>query len=62
MYYQSNQNARTMKARTFISGQGTKITTSDKSEIKRLKACGWKEAKTPKQVYAKGLDGKNFLN
>jgi hypothetical protein len=52
-----------MKARTFISGQGTKITTSDKVEVKRLKACGWKEIKTPKQVYAKGLqDGKNFLN
>jgi hypothetical protein len=52
----------TMKARTFVSGAGSKITTSDAKEIKRLKACGWKEIKTPKQVYAKGLDGKNFLN
>lgn len=52
-----------MKTRTFISGSGTKVTTSNKAEIKRLKACGWKEVKQAKQVYAKGLtDGKNYLN
>lgn len=52
-----------MKARTFISGTGTKVTTTDKAEIKRLKACGWIEDKAVKQVFAKGLtDGKNFLN
>lgn len=48
--------------RTFIGGSGTKITTSDKAEIKKLKACGWQEVKATKQVYAKGLeDGKPFL-
>ncbi len=52
-----------MKARTFVSGQGTKVTTTDKAEIKKMKACGWKEIKSIKQVYAKGLeDGKNYLN
>lgn len=52
-----------MKARTFISGSGQEVTTSDKAEIKKLKACGWKEVKSQKQVFAKGLlDGKNFLN
>ena len=52
-----------MKKRSFISGSGTKVTTSDKAEIKKMKACGWKEIKQPKQVFAKGLtDGKNYLN
>lgn len=52
-----------MKTRTFISGNGKKVTTSNRDEIKKLKACGWKEVKQVKQVYAKGLtDGKNFLN
>lgn len=52
-----------MKNRSFISGSGKKVTTSDKAEIKKMKACGWKEIKQTKQVYAKGLtDGKNYLN
>ena len=52
-----------MKAeKTFIGSSGQEITASCKDEIKRLKACGWKEVKSPKQVFAKGLDGKNFLN
>ena len=51
-----------MKARKFISGSGQEVTTSDKAEIKMLKSCGWKEVKSPKQSFAKGLDGKNFLN
>jgi hypothetical protein len=52
-----------MKARTFDSGTGTRTTTTDKAEIKRMKACGWREIKTAKVFYAKGLqDGKNYLN
>ena len=52
-----------MKARTFISGSGTKVTTTDKAEIKKLKACGWLEIKPASQIFAKGLkDGKNFYN
>ena len=51
-----------MKTRTFVSGSGAEITTSDKAEIKRMKACGWKEIKKIKQTYAKNLtDGKNYL-
>jgi hypothetical protein len=49
-------------SKTFISDSGTKITTSDKAEIKRLRACCWKEVKPTKQVYAKGLEsGNSFL-
>jgi hypothetical protein len=49
-------------SKTFISDSGTKITTSDKAEIKRLRACGWQEVKPTKQVYAKGLEsGNSFL-
>lgn len=52
-----------MKAKTFISGTGTKVTTSDKAEVKKMKACGWKEVKSQKVFYAKGLqDGKNYIN
>jgi hypothetical protein len=52
-----------MKEITFISGSGAKVTTADKAEIKRLKACGWKQVKVTAKVYAKGLtDGKSFLN
>ena len=36
-----------MEARTFTSN-GKKVTTADKAEIKRLKACGWLEVKQPK--------------
>jgi hypothetical protein len=51
-----------MKARTFVSGSGTRVATTNNAEIKRMKACGWKEIKSAKQVYAKGLeDGKSFL-
>ena len=50
-------------AKTFESGNGTRVTTSDKNEVKRMKACGWKEIKQAKQAFAKGLtDGKNYLN
>jgi len=49
-------------SKTFISGSGTKITTSDKAEIKRLRACCWKEVKPTKQVYANGgTSGSVFL-
>jgi hypothetical protein len=49
--------------RTFVSSEGTVIQTADKSEIKRLKACGWLERKSAKQVFAKGLEnGKSYLN
>jgi hypothetical protein len=52
-----------MKSKTFIAGSGTKVTTTDKAEIKKLKACGWIEIKPTKQLFAKGLtDGKNFHN
>ena len=52
-----------MKNVTFVSGQGTKITTSDKAQIKKMKACVWKKVKDPKVFYAKGLvDGKNYFN
>ena len=52
-----------MTAKTFISGTGTAITTANKSEIKKLKACGWLERKPVKKVFAKGLqDGKAFLD
>jgi hypothetical protein len=64
--YEKNEAANPinkMKERTFVSGQGTKVTTNDKAEIKKMKACGWKEMKPVKQVYAKGLvGGKNYLN
>lgn len=51
-----------MEARTF-RGYGKEVTTSDKAEIKRMKACGWQEVKQPKQVYAKGLkEGRTFYN
>jgi hypothetical protein len=57
----NNQTNKTM--RTFISGSGTKVVTADKAEIKRVKACGWKEVKSPTIFYAKGLmEGKNYLN
>ena len=52
-----------MKQRTFVSGDGQIVTTTDKSEIKKMKACCWKEIKPTKQVYAKGLqNGNNYLN
>jgi len=52
-----------MKTRTFESGSGARVTTTDKAEVKRLKSCGWREVKNTKQVFAKGLEnGKNFLN
>lgn len=48
--------------KTFISSEGTKVTTDNKADIKRMKACGWVEVKTVKQVFAKGLEnGNNFL-
>ena len=51
-----------MKARTFTSGNGTRVTTTDKNEIKRMKACGWREVEATTQVFAKGLEnGNSFL-
>ena len=47
-----------MKTRTFTYGVKT-VTTSDKNEIKRLKACGWIEAKKVELVFAKGLKNGN---
>jgi len=52
-----------MTAKTFISGSGKTVTTANKLEIKKLKACGWVEQKPIKQTYAKGLqNGKAFLD
>jgi hypothetical protein len=63
VYKTTTKTPETMKARTFESGNGTKKTTSDKAEIKMMKACGWKEIKTAKVTYAKGLEnGSAFLN
>jgi hypothetical protein len=57
------KNSTEKKERTFISDSGTKVTTTDNAEIKRYKACGWRELKPTKIYYAKGLsDGKTFLN
>ena len=47
--------------RTFVSESGTRVTTDNKAEIKKMKACGWKEEKVKKQIFAKGLkEGRNF--
>jgi len=41
---------------------GEMIETNNKEEIKRFKACGWKEIKSPKIYNAKGLiENKPFL-
>ncbi len=47
-----------MKTRTFTYGT-KKVETSDKNEIKRLKACGWIEVKKINLVFAKGLKNGN---
>lgn len=42
---------------------GQTVETKDKGEIKRMKTCGWKQIKTPKLTFVKGLkEGKNFFN
>lgn len=34
---------------------GETIETADKADIKKYKACGWKQIKTPKVYYVNGL-------
>lgn len=48
--------------KTFINPTtGQKVITSDKAEIKMMKACCWKQVKAVKQVFAKGLvNGNSF--
>lgn len=47
------------ETKTFISGSGCIVATKDKGEIKKLKACGWKEMRKPKTHFTKGLQHDN---
>jgi len=57
-------NTTSQTKSTFINpSTGERISTSDKTEIKRMKLCGWQKVKIQTQVFAKGLqNGKSFLN
>jgi len=52
-----------MKTRKFQNPTtGATVETTNKADIKMMKACGWKELKTSRQVFANGSKtGQRFI-